>query len=109
VAYGPEHPAVSNLLEILAGVTGESIPDLVASLEGQGYARLKSDLAEGVVAVLEPFQARYAELMGDPAMLDKLLERGAEKARAVAEPTMALVRERVGLRPRAFRVPARTP
>jgi tryptophanyl-tRNA synthetase len=113
VAYGPEHPAVSNLLEILAGVTGESIPDLVAGLEGQGYARLKSDLAEAVVAVLEPFQARYAELMGDPAMLDKLLEGGAEKARAVAEPTMALVRERVGLRPyapeAALKAPERPP
>jgi tryptophanyl-tRNA synthetase len=98
VAYGPDRPAVSNLLDILAGVTGESIPGLVAGLEGQGYARLKSDLADAVVSVLEPFQARYAELMGDPAMLDKLLEEGAEKARAVAEPTLALVRERVGLR-----------
>jgi tryptophanyl-tRNA synthetase len=109
VAYGPDHPAVSNLLEILAGVTGESIPDLVAGLEGQGYARLKSDLAEAVVAVLEPFQARYAELMGDPAMLDKLLEGGAEKARAVAEPTMALVRERVGLRPRSPEASVKAP
>jgi tryptophanyl-tRNA synthetase len=98
VAYGPEHPAVSNLLDILAAVTGESTPELVARLEGQGYARLKADLADAVVAVLEPFQARYAELMGDPAMLDKVLDEGADKARAVAGPTMALVRERVGLR-----------
>ena len=109
VAYGPDHPAVSNLLEILAGVSGESIPGLVSGLEGQGYARLKSDLAEAVVAVLEPFQTRYAELIGDPAMLDKLLEGGAEKARAVAEPTMALVRERVGLRPRAPEAPLKAP
>ena len=109
VAYGPDHPAVSNLLDILAGVTGESIPDLVAGLEGQGYARLKSELADAVVAVLEPFQARYGELMGDPAMLDKLLEQGAEKARAVAEPTMALVRERVGLRPRTPEAPLKAP
>jgi hypothetical protein len=36
--------------------------------------------------------------MGDPAMLDKVLDEGADKARAVAGPTMALVRERVGLR-----------
>jgi tryptophanyl-tRNA synthetase len=101
VAYGPDRPAVSNLLDILAALTGQSIHDLVAGLEGQGYARLKSDLADAVVAVLEPFQARYAELMGDPAMLDKLLDEGAERARAVAGPTMALVRERVGLRPGA--------
>jgi tryptophanyl-tRNA synthetase len=109
VAYGPDRPAVSNLLDILAGVTGESIPHLVAGLEGQGYARLKSDLADAVVAVLEPFQARYAELMGDPAMLDKLLDEGAEKARAVAGPTMALVRERVGLRPGAHQAPLKAP
>ncbi|HEY2668364.1 MAG TPA: tryptophan--tRNA ligase [Actinomycetota bacterium] len=109
VAYGADHPAVSNLLDILAGVTGEPIPDLVAGLEGQGYARLKSDLADAVVAVLEPFQARYTELMGDPAMLDKLLEQGAEKARAVAEPTMALVRERVGLRPRTTEASPKAP
>ena len=64
---------------------------------------MKSDLADAVVAVLEPFQARYAELMRDPAMLDKLLDQGADKARAVAGPTMALVRERVGLRPGAPR------
>jgi len=42
-------------------------------------------------------------------MLDKLLEGGAEKARAVAEPTMALVRERVGLRPHAPEAPLKAP
>src|SRR5438105_53104 len=93
----------------LAGGAGGSTPCLAPGLVGQGYARLKSDLAEAVVAVLEPFQARYAELMGDRAMLDKLLEGGADKARAVAEPTMALVRERVGLRPRAPEAPLKAP
>lgn len=103
VSYGPDKPAVSNLLDILAAVTATSIDELVAGFEGQGYARLKSDLADAVVAVLEPFQARYVELMDDPGMLDKLLSEGADKARAVSDKTMAVVRERAGLRPGAQR------
>jgi len=100
VGYGPDQPAVSNLLDILSGMTGRPVDELAAGLRGQGYARLKTDLAEAVLAVLEPFQERYGELMADPAMLDKLLDEGAEKARAVAAPTLGLVGERVGLRPR---------
>jgi tryptophanyl-tRNA synthetase len=99
IRYTPEKPAISNLLVILAAMTGRSPADLEVDYEGQGYAKLKADLADAVIAVLEPFQRRYAELISDPAMLDKLLDRGAERARGVARPTMAVVRERVGLRP----------
>ena len=45
-------------------------------------AQFKGDVAEAVVALLEPIQARYAELRGDPAELQRLLDAGAEKARA---------------------------
>jgi tryptophanyl-tRNA synthetase len=98
VRYGPEKPAVSNLLDILSGMTGRPIPELEAGFEGHGYAKLKGDLTDAVVAVLTPFQARYQELMDDPGMLDQLLDRGAKRARAVASDTMRDVRERVGLR-----------
>src|SRR5260370_6468018 len=87
VAYGPDHPAVSNLLEILAGVTGESIPDLVAGLEGQGYARLKSDLAEAGGAVLAPLHAPHGEAMVDPGELGNLPHGGEEKGPDAAQAT----------------------
>lgn len=103
IRYGPERPAVSNLLDILAGVTGQPIPELEASFDGQGYAQLKAAVADAVVAVLEPFQERYQELTANPGLLDAVLDRGAERARETARQTMALVRERVGLRAQGAR------
>jgi tryptophanyl-tRNA synthetase len=98
VRYRPEKPAVSNLLDILAGMSGRPIADLEAEFDGQGYAALKRAVTDALVAVLRPFQERYAELTSDPAMLDELLDRGAKRAQAVASDTLADVRQRVGLR-----------
>jgi tryptophanyl-tRNA synthetase len=52
-----------------------------------------------VVAAVEPFQKRMAELLDDPAELDRMLAQGADRAREVAQATMARVRDRVGLLP----------
>ena len=101
IRKAPDKPEISNLLDIYAGVTGRSIGQLEAQYDGQGYGALKKDLAEAVVAVLEPFQHRYHQLMADPGALDQLLDAGAERAAEAAGATMALVRERVGLRVRA--------
>jgi tryptophanyl-tRNA synthetase len=98
VRYGPDKPAVSNLLDILSGMSGRTIADLEAEFDGQGYAALKRGVTDALVAVLRPFQERYAELTSDPAMLDELLDRGAKRAQAVASDTLADVRQRVGLR-----------
>jgi tryptophanyl-tRNA synthetase len=54
---------------------------------------------DAVVAYLEPIQARYAELEADPAAVHEALALGAAKARAMAAPTMARVREVIGLLP----------
>lgn len=98
VRYGPDTPAVSNLLDIYSGVTGRSVTELLVDLEGKGYAQLKGALADAVLAVLAPFQERYHELIRDPAQLDELLDRGAKRAQAVASDTLREVRERIGLR-----------
>ncbi|MET9019800.1 tryptophan--tRNA ligase [Actinopolymorpha sp. NPDC004070] len=97
VGYDPENrPGVSNLLEILAGCTGEADP---AALAGKydGYAALKRDTADAVVGVLEPLQNRYAELAADPAYVDATLRLGAERARELAAPTLAAARRAIGL------------
>ena len=98
VRSGPDKPAVSNLLEILSGVTGRSVPTLEAEFEGHGYAKLKGDLTDAIVGVLSPFQQRYGELMAQPAELDELLDRGAKRAQAVAAETLRDVRRAIGLR-----------
>ncbi|HEU5001723.1 MAG TPA: tryptophan--tRNA ligase [Actinomycetota bacterium] len=102
IRHSPDKPAVSNLLEILSGFSGTAIPELEASFDGQGYAALKTRTTEAIVAVLTPFQQRYGELMADPGELDRLLDGGAHRARAVAAETLQVVRAKVGLRPGAL-------
>ena len=83
-----EKPGVSNLLSIYSAVTNESIADLEQRYAGAGYGALKGDLADAVVAFLEPFQQRYAEYRDDIDGLDAILARGAAAARQRAQPTL---------------------
>ncbi|MGI8881978.1 MAG: tryptophan--tRNA ligase [Jatrophihabitans sp.] len=102
IRFDPQlKPGVSNLLAILAAVTGSTPQHEAAALSGQGYGALKSATADAVVAFAEPFAARTQELLADPAELDRLLAGGAEKARAVAAETLADAYDRVGFLPPA--------
>jgi tryptophanyl-tRNA synthetase len=99
VRYDPEtKPGVSNLLGILAAAT-DSDPVELAGRYTQ-YGPLKADAAAAVVEVLRPVQERYHALMDDPGALAEVVAKGAQKARAVAEVTLARAREAVGLLPR---------
>lgn len=91
-----EKPGISNLLGIYSAITGEGVDSLVARFEGAGYGALKTELAEVVVAAIEPIRNRAEELLSDPAELDRLLARGADKANELAEQTLATVYERIG-------------
>ena len=96
-----EKAGVSNLIEIMTVASGESIAEVEKRFEGAGYGQLKSDAADAVVAMLEPIQARFRELRGDPAELERMLARGAAKAREAAAPTLEKMYDRMGFtRPR---------
>jgi len=100
VRFDPEHKAgISNLLVIHSTLSGTSIPDLEARFAGQGYGAFKGEVADVVVQTIAPFRARMAELLADPAELDRLVGLGAQRARVVARSTMARVRSAVGLVP----------
>ncbi len=102
VRFDPEaKPGVSNLLTIYATLTGESVETLVEKYTGRGYGDLKGDLAEVVVDFVTPLRDRSLELLQDRAALDAVLRRGAERAREVAERTLADVYTRVGFVPPA--------
>lgn len=99
VRYDPAaKPGVSNLLGILAAATGED-PEALAERYEQ-YGPLKADTADAVVALLEPIQARYRELMDDPAEVQAVAAKGAAKARAIAAATLERARDNMGLLPR---------
>jgi len=97
VRYDPsEKPGISNLLDILASITGRSIVELEAEYEGHGYGDFKKDVAEAVVDRLGPIRARTLELLEDPAELDRLLAIGAERASERAERMLRTAYDRVG-------------
>ena len=100
IRFDPENkPGVSNLLRILSAVSDTEVAALESQFAGHGYGTLKVAVAEAVVSFTEPFAKRVAEVMADPAEIDRVLARGAEQARAVAEATVTDVFERVGFLP----------
>jgi tryptophanyl-tRNA synthetase len=87
VRYDPiEKPGVSSLLDILAAATGQSIDE--AARGYTQYGPLKTDTGEAIVALLEPIQARYNELIDDKAELTQLLRVGSDRARSVSSKTL---------------------
>lgn len=89
-------PGVSNLLSIHSSISGESLAALEDRFQGAGYGVLKGEVADVVINALGPIRDRANDLMSDQAELDKLLASGAEKARAVAEQTLANVYDSIG-------------
>lgn len=87
---------VSNLLDILSGVTGKSIAQLEAEFEGQMYGHLKGAVAEAVSGMLSELQERYHRFRNDEALLQQVMRDGAAKARARALETLAKVYQAVG-------------
>jgi tryptophanyl-tRNA synthetase len=103
VVFDPEgKPGVTNLVSILSALTGRPTPDIEHDFVGRGYGDLKKEVSAAVLEVVVPFQRRVHELLDDPAELDRLLARGADKARAVAAPTLRRAYDSVG-----FLLPAR--
>ena len=99
VRRAPEKAGVTNLIDVLAVARGVGPEAIEAEFEGAGYGDFKKAVAEGVVELLAPVRERYAELRPDEAALEATLAAGAEKARALAAPTLAEVRQRMGLGP----------
>jgi tryptophanyl-tRNA synthetase len=89
-------PGISNLISIYSILSKKSISEIEALYEGKGYGDFKSDLAQIVVNEFEPIQNRYRELM-ESAYLDEVLDKGAEKANAVASKMVKKMENAMGL------------
>lgn len=90
-------PGVSNLLEILSATSGRSIAELEREHEGRGYGDLKTAVAESVIELARPVRSRHVELMRDPGEVERLLAHGADRARAIAAPTLEAAKRAMGL------------
>ncbi len=96
IVRSPEKPGITNLIDILAVARGIDQAQVEEEFEGSGYGDFKKAAAEAVVEYLAPVRERYRELRSDEAELERILGLGAEKARALAAPVLADVRERMG-------------
>jgi tryptophanyl-tRNA synthetase len=88
---------VENLLNIFQAFSGWSKEKMHEHFQGMRYGDLKKQVAEMVIANLEPLQKRYREIMAEPGYVDSMLKQGAEKVAPIAKSTVRLVKERMGL------------
>jgi tryptophanyl-tRNA synthetase len=98
IRRAPGKPGVSNLIEILAvarALTPEAVEAELA--DARGYGDLKAAVAAALIEYLAPVRERYPDLRADEAALEAVLAGGAVRARAIAAPTLADVRERMGV------------
>jgi tryptophanyl-tRNA synthetase len=96
IVHSPDKPGISNLIEIMSVATGESLAEVQAQYDGQGYGAFKEAVAEAVIELLAPFQERFRELRSDAGELQRLLAHGADRARAASAPTLEAMYERMG-------------
>ena len=87
------------LLTIYAGVTGRSIDELQDEYTGRGYGDFKKDLADVIVALVTPIRDRTNDWLESPGRLTDVLAHGADRARSVAEKTLATAYDRIGFVP----------
>jgi tryptophanyl-tRNA synthetase len=99
----PERAGINNLLTIYQAFTEYSLEQVEAEFSGKGYGYLKKLLVEVVNERLAPLQIRYRRIMDEAGELERILCEGAERAELVANQTLSMARERVGLvrRPRS--------
>jgi tryptophanyl-tRNA synthetase len=99
IVRGKDKPGVTNLIEILAVARGSDPAEIEAEFDGKGYGDLKRAVGDEVAAWLSPVRERYHELRADEAALEERLAEGAERARALAAPVVADVRDAMGVGP----------
>jgi len=89
-------PEAENLLSIYAALSDRALDAVLADFAGKQFSEFKNALADLTIAKLEPITAKMRALLADPAEIDRVLQDGAAKARAIAAPIMAETKKLVG-------------
>jgi tryptophanyl-tRNA synthetase len=92
-----ERPEARNLVTIFAALAGTSVDSVLADHAGQGFGAFKPALADLAIAQLAPIRDRLTRLLDDRTAVAAILERGAERARALAAPTLLQAQRATGL------------
>jgi len=91
-----ERPEAENLVTIYAALTDQSVEAALTEVGGKQFSEFKPILADAAVAHLAPIGDEMRRFMNDPAEIDRILNEGAERARAVSHPILSEVRSLLG-------------
>lgn len=99
IYFDPENrPGVSNLINIISGLTQKSIDDTVKDLEWiQDHKQLKDHVTDLIVEEFSESRHTFNQLMGDLAHIDRICQQGTEKARAIASQNIRDIKKLTGL------------
>ena len=97
VAYADDQPGIRNLIDMMHLATGTTVEKIAASYDGKGYGDLKRDVAEAVVAFVEPLRTGIVDRLKDKTTLAETIKEGSNRARALATKKMESVRKAVGI------------
>jgi tryptophanyl-tRNA synthetase len=97
VDYECAGPGVLNLLSIYQAFSGASDDEMKRRFTGLRYGDLKKQVADMAISHLEPFQERYRRITAEPGYLAGVLQEGAGRVAPIADSTVRLVKERMGL------------
>ncbi len=89
-------PEAANLMGIYAALSDSDIKEVCQNFGGEQFSTFKQHLADLAVAKLSPIQDEMRRLMADSGYVDSVLNEGAQRAQAMAEPILQEVRETVG-------------
>ena len=89
-------PGISNLLTIASCISGQSIEELEEKYKDSNYATFKEDVANLVVAEIEPIQKKYNEIINS-SYIDEVLNNGRDYANYLANKKIQKVYNKVGL------------
>lgn len=92
-----DRPEARNLVNIYSALSGETVEQILARFEGQGFGSFKPALADLAVSMLEPITKNMTGIMADPAEIDRILVQGSERATEIAHPILEKTKEIMGM------------
>jgi tryptophanyl-tRNA synthetase len=97
VSFETMGPGIRNLLNIFQAFTDWTEKQMREHFDGKRYGDTKKEVAEAVIAGLEPIQRKYEQITADSGYVDKVLREAAERVEPIANSTVELVKKRMGL------------
>lgn len=97
IKFDPENkPGVSNLLNIYSAFSGRTVEEIIADQKWRGYGDLKKELVSATQEALAPIKKNFEEIRHSGELI-RVLNDGADRANAIAEPVLKRVRDKIGL------------